>query len=155
MALIDLSRVRQLSEYSHLEMQASILYQQNWNDLNGPKVLQDLIDNSGLWQSFIMTHQYFETDKDGFMLGFLIEELWKHVHWSCQKPNADTLYLYAANNQDETVSKLVALGKDWSCDIVNVYDGIKSFEECNLGWQTLAYLRLYKEETVMVEYWWD
>ena len=52
MALIDLSRVRQLSEYSHLETQASILYQQNWNDLNGPKVLQDLIDNSGLWQSF-------------------------------------------------------------------------------------------------------
>jgi len=155
MPSLDLDRVKQLTEYAFLELQASILYQQRWNELDGPKVLQDLIDNQELWTSFAMRHEYFEIDKEGFMLGFLIDELWQQARWNRERPHGDTLYLYAANNQEETVSRLVGFGKEWSCDIVTVYDGNKPLEECNIGWQFSAYTRLHRENTVIVEYWWD
>jgi hypothetical protein len=48
MSSLDLDRVKQLTEYTFLEFQASILYQQRWNELDGPKVLQDLMDNQEL-----------------------------------------------------------------------------------------------------------
>ena len=64
MSSLDLDRVKQLTEYTLLEQQASILYQQCWNSLDGPKVLQDLMDNQQLWSSFAMKHQYVETDKE-------------------------------------------------------------------------------------------
>ena len=132
MPSLDLNRVKQLTEYSFLELQASVLYQQRWNELDGPKVLQDLMDNQDLWTSFTMRHQYFETDPEGFMLGYLIDELWQQARWNCERPHGDTLYLYAANNQEETVSRLVEFGKEWSFDVVTVYDGNKALEECNM-----------------------
>ena len=49
MSLLDLDRVKHPTQYTFLELQASILYQQPWNELDSPKVLQELIDNQELW----------------------------------------------------------------------------------------------------------
>lgn len=42
MPSLDLDRVKQLTEYTLLEQQASILYQQCWNALDGPNWLASL-----------------------------------------------------------------------------------------------------------------
>ena len=129
--MLDLTRIQKIADsYSSQELFAALVWQREFNDFNGKKVITDLSENPNLWESFLFTRPIFTSDKDGINFVGMVDILVSMAN-SCLVP-LDTIVSYATypadtilvltENKDTIVAQLMDLGKTWKADSVEVID---------------------------------
>jgi hypothetical protein len=170
--MLDLTKIKLIAQsYSPQELFAALVWQRQFNNFNGEKVITDLSQHQDIWASFLFTKPIFAPDENGLSFGGVIDSLIAMANYRPMPDSsiihfvaypADTLYILA-ENQDTKVSQLVDLGKKWQADSVEVTDGTDEEYSFRLKRQ-LRYRfegALWGEEkqrdrdAVVVSYWWD
>lgn len=169
--MLDLTKIQSIAQsYSPQELFAALVWQRQFNNFNGEKVITDLSQHQDIWASFLFTKPIFAPDEDGLSFGGVIDTLVAMANYHPMPDSsiihfvaypADTLYILT-ENQDTKVSQLVDLGKKWRADSVEVNDGTD--EEYSRLKRRLRYRfegALWGEgkqrdrDAVVVSYWWD
>ncbi len=170
--MLEIEKIQSIAKsYSPQELFAALVWQRQFNQFDGEKVIRDLIDNSTLWSSFLFTKPIFAPDENGLSFSGLIDTLLAMANYRPMPPEsiihfvsypADTLYILT-ENQATIVSSLLDLGKKWRADTVDIIDGIN--EEYAFRLQRCLRARLtetlmsenkpYQRDAVVISYWWD
>jgi hypothetical protein len=68
--MLDLTKIQTLAATAEpQELFAVLLWQQRFNSCNGPAIVRDLVHQSHLWKSFLVSRPVYGPDLDG--RGFL------------------------------------------------------------------------------------
>jgi hypothetical protein len=68
--MLDLTKIQSIAQdYSPQELFAALVWQRQFNNFNGKKVITDLSQHRDLWASFLFTKPIFATDEDGLSFG--------------------------------------------------------------------------------------
>jgi hypothetical protein len=170
--MLDLTRIQEIAQsYSPQELFAALVWQRQFNNFYGERVITDLSQHPELWVSFLFTKPIFAPDENGLSFGGVIDTLTAMANYRPMPEDsiihfvnypADTLYILA-ENQDTKVSQLVDFGKKWQADSVDVTDGMDE----NYSFRLKRQLRYRFEgalwgedkqrdrDAVVISYWWD
>ena len=118
--MLNLCRIQALaSANSAQELLSALLWQRQFSQFNGERILADLAQHPDLWASFLFTCPAYTPDKTGLSLKNTVRMLVELA--SSNIYQADTLYLLAPQS-DSILARLLELGKKWQADSVEVID---------------------------------
>ena len=74
--MLDLTKIQSIAQsYSPQELFAALVWQRQFNNFNGEKVITDLSQHQDIWASFLFTKPIFAPDEDGLSFGGVIDTL--------------------------------------------------------------------------------
>jgi hypothetical protein len=74
--MLDLTKIQEIAQsYSPQELFAALVWQRQFNNFYGERVITDLSQNPELWCSFLFTKPIFAPDENGLSFGGVIDTL--------------------------------------------------------------------------------
>lgn len=139
--MLDLANVKRIAQSSTpQEMFAALVYQQKFNCFNGAEIINDLVDRSELWRSFLYFKPIYAQQDYGIGFSQMVELMIKMANHPYMPTNkyggsydsypGDNLYILTEDD-DSRISGLLDLGKKWridetyivkSCNYVSMFD---------------------------------